>query len=52
MYYLRTKSAADAIKFTIDKQQEKAGVTIQKEEAMSEISCSIDNKDDCEACGS
>ena len=52
MYYLRTKSAADAIKFTIEKETEKAVVGIRKEDALSEITCSIDNKDDCEACGS
>lgn len=41
MYYLRTKAAADAIKFTVE-----------KEKIVEEITCSIDNKDECEACGS
>ena len=48
MYYLRTKAAADAIKFTVksDKAQQFQGTA---EEAMM---CSIDNQDDCLACGS
>jgi ribonucleoside-diphosphate reductase alpha chain len=39
MYYLRTKAAVDAIKFTV-------------EDTKNQINCSLDNKDDCEACGS
>lgn len=51
MYYLRTKSAADAIKFTIDKakQVEPAAMT-EEERAAAELACSIDNPDDCEMC--
>jgi len=87
MYYLRTKAASDAIKFTVQKQskaqvepvteskqtekiQEKESKDLQKAAAMGEvrvaemakavqtysaeetIACSIDNPDDCEACGS
>ncbi|MGB0175535.1 MAG: ribonucleoside-diphosphate reductase subunit alpha [Owenweeksia sp.] len=87
MYYLRTKAASDAIKFTVQKQskaqvepvteskqtekiQEKESQNLQKATAMGEarvaemakavqtyseeeiIACSIDNPDDCEACGS
>ncbi|WP_417600134.1 ribonucleoside-diphosphate reductase subunit alpha [Owenweeksia hongkongensis] len=85
MYYLRTKAASDAIKFTVQKQS-KAEVTpvtdskqtekIQEKESVQKansfgekrvaemaervnnfsdeevIACSIDNPDDCEACGS
>ncbi len=85
MYYLRTKAASDAIKFTVQKQS-KAEVTpvtdskqtekiqekesVQKANSLGEkrvaemaervnnfsdeevIACSIDNPDDCEACGS
>jgi ribonucleoside-diphosphate reductase alpha chain len=74
MYYLRTKAAADAIKFTADttaakeapevlgnedvliaeRQQQNSSerqALIEAEKA-AQISCSIDNKDDCEACGS
>lgn len=54
MYYLRTKAATDAIKFTVEKQAEAQiePYAKPKEEAMAEITCSIDNKDDCLACGS
>lgn len=47
-YYLRNKSATDAVKFTVQtKEQEK---TIQ--EQMDEISCSLDDPDSCLSCGS
>ena len=78
MYYLRTKAAADAIKFTVDTAtaKETSGsssevlgnedvlimerqqqISAERQalldaEKASQISCSIDNKDDCEACGS
>ncbi len=69
MYYLRTKSAASAIKFTVEKHYEnipaaelvtvtstispETSVTnLNPEIAMNEISCSLDNPDDCLACGS
>lgn len=84
MYYLRTKAAADAIKFTadvaaaeapeevlgnedtlvIERQQQISAerqAVLEKEAeklaelariAEEEITCSIDNPDDCEACGS
>ena len=50
LYYLRTKAAADAIKFTIVKE-EKNNMD-QEAEKQAAIQCSIDNKDDCEMCGS
>ena len=50
LYYLRTKAAADAIKFTIVKDEKKSIEEKEKEQAA--IQCSIDNKDDCEMCGS
>ena len=50
LYYLRTKAAADAIKFTIVKE-EKSDVN-QEAENQAAIQCSIDNQDDCEMCGS
>jgi len=50
LYYLRTKAAADAIKFTIVKDEKKSIEEKEKEQAA--IECSIDNKDDCEMCGS
>jgi len=79
MYYLRTNAAADAIKFTVDKDAlavtataEAAAVaqteqvlqtvvasqtavnqqTLDYEQKMSDMACSLDNPDACEACGS
>ncbi|TAL62556.1 MAG: ribonucleoside-diphosphate reductase subunit alpha, partial [Bacteroidetes bacterium] len=88
MYYLRTKAATDAIKFTVDQAQLKqsaavaveataeAGVqektsqntiaaeravvyateqphsTIASKDAMAQITCSLDDPEGCEACGS
>ena len=51
LYYLRTKAAADAIKFTIVKE-EKENPKENKIEDQEAIQCSIDNQDDCEMCGS
>ncbi|MFM7618974.1 MAG: ribonucleoside-diphosphate reductase subunit alpha [Bacteroidota bacterium] len=58
MYYLRTKAATDAIKFTVNKEQLQkpaAEVTINTVEAEQKnqeaIACSLDNPDSCEACG-
>ena len=53
MYYLRTKAATDAIKFTVDKNAVKSSVlkeekTIQQQQA--EVSCSLDDPDNCEMC--
>jgi len=55
MYYLRTKAAADAIKFTIDKKYKTTknsgkAPELTPEEAVA--MCSIENGDDCEMCGS
>ena len=64
MYYLRTKSAADAIKFTVDQSYMKQAlenisittnstlVGITKEEAFVQMACSLDDPESCEACGS
>ena len=56
MYYLRTKAATQAIQFTVQKQAKPQlePVVSAKEEYTSEeaIACSIDNPDDCIACGS
>jgi ribonucleoside-diphosphate reductase alpha chain len=50
MYYLRTKAATDAIKFTIDKSvvDETAAQAIEEQQAA--IACSLDNPDGCEMC--
>jgi ribonucleoside-diphosphate reductase alpha chain len=41
IYYLRNKSAADAVKFTLQKEE--------KETTIEQIACSLDSED-CEAC--
>lgn len=56
MYYLRTKAAADAIKFTVDQEAlklprpEGQNKEVSAEERMAEISCSLDNPEACESC--
>ncbi len=50
MYYLRTKAAADAIKFTVDVAALNRPQI--QEQQQSEIACSLDNRDECLACGS
>lgn len=81
MYYLRTKSAVDAVKFTVDNNISKDTVTenananatalevaakkelaaynvannvdqFMEDDINSQISCSLDNPEGCEACGS
>ena len=50
MYYLRTKAAADAIKFTVQSTEKTpTAEAMTSEEAML---CSLENPDDCIACGS
>ncbi|MCB0347879.1 MAG: ribonucleoside-diphosphate reductase subunit alpha [Bdellovibrionales bacterium] len=51
MYYLRSQGAAEAIKFTVDKSKKEKPV-VQKEQAEADLACSIDNPEDCMACGS
>lgn len=63
MYYLRSKAAADAIQFTVDKSKlakpmdvttaENAAYETEKEAEMAaQLACSLDNPEACEACGS
>ena len=53
MYYLRTKAAADAIKFTVEKQADVAlEPVVTDEDKLAAMACSLDNPDACEACGS
>ncbi|KAJ3347578.1 Ribonucleoside-diphosphate reductase large subunit [Kappamyces sp. JEL0680] len=53
MYYLRSRPAVDAIKFTVDKQALKEESTMDEAERnMAAMVCSIDNKDACLSCGS
>ncbi|KAI8388067.1 ribonucleotide reductase [Radiomyces spectabilis] len=53
MYYLRSRPAVDAIKFTVDQLALK-DMTLEerkeKEEQLSAMQCSIDNKDACLMC--
>jgi ribonucleoside-diphosphate reductase alpha chain len=51
MYYLRTKAATDAVKFTVDMDVMKQSA-IDKQQAIEEISCSLDNPEGCISCGS
>jgi ribonucleoside-diphosphate reductase alpha chain len=53
MYYLRTKSAADAIKFTVEKYEERiADETLSLQSQQPSIAaCSLDDED-CLSCGS
>ncbi|MFM7007117.1 MAG: ribonucleoside-diphosphate reductase subunit alpha [Flavobacteriales bacterium] len=51
MYYLRTKAATDAIKFTVDKTvtaEPKAASIIEDQQAA--IACSLDDPEGCEMC--
>jgi ribonucleoside-diphosphate reductase alpha chain len=50
MYYLRTKAATDAIKFTIDKSVVDETAALAIEEQQAAIACSLDNPDGCEMC--
>ena len=58
MYYLRTKAATDAIKFTVDKKYKTAPQTeaprksIQEmtDEDQAAMACSMENGSDCEMC--
>jgi len=50
MYYLRTKAATDAIKFTIDKSSVAQTIEMAPEENMAAIACSLDDPDGCEMC--
>jgi ribonucleoside-diphosphate reductase alpha chain len=76
MYYMRTKAAADAIKFTVEKEAKEVPEVLGNEDVLvlerqqqlsaerqalleaeaaekaAQLSCSLDNPDACEACGS
>ncbi|HEX8545408.1 MAG TPA: ribonucleoside-diphosphate reductase subunit alpha [Cytophagaceae bacterium] len=63
MYYLRTKAAADAIKFTVEKQAEvplepilSSETVVVTQQALAkkaaDMTCSLDDPESCEACGS
>jgi len=59
MYYLRTKAAVDAIKFTVDAKQRELersttmdGLIDRTEDGAEYVTCNIDNPDECLSCGS
>ena len=60
MYYLRTKAAADAIKFTVERQAEAQitpvvitpALSAIPEDVQAQLACSLDNPENCEMCGS
>ncbi|AHM61375.1 ribonucleoside-diphosphate reductase subunit alpha [Flammeovirgaceae bacterium 311] len=59
MYYLRTKAATQAIQFTVDKAalnqpkaEAKQAEVNNEDQNRSDMACSLDNPDACEACGS
>lgn len=58
MYYLRTRAAADAIKFTVDTSllKDKKPANAEEEEdlqaKMAQVTCSLNNREDCLTCGS
>jgi len=47
MYYLRSRAAVNAVKFTVNQPTKKT-----EEEKTEDMLCSIENPDDCLACGS
>jgi len=47
MYYLRTKAATNAIKFTVDKT---VTATPTAKELEAQVACSLDDPDNCEMC--
>ena len=52
MYYLRTKSAVNAIQFTVSKDKKEEEKPLTPEELKAMLIASQNNPDDCEMCGS
>jgi len=52
MYYLRTKSAVNAIKFTLSNKKKEEETPLTSEELKAMLIASQNNPDDCEMCGS
>ncbi|CAO3703011.1 unnamed protein product [Rhizopus stolonifer] len=50
MYYLRTRPAVDAIKFTVDQVSLREYRKKMEEQNQADMVCSIDNKDACMSC--
>ena len=49
MYYLRTRAAVNAVKFTVDRDSSSSQ---NQQEEQAALLCSIENPDDCVMCGS
>jgi ribonucleoside-diphosphate reductase alpha chain len=49
MYYLRTKAARDAVKFTVETKS-KLEPTEQQTQEEEALACSIENPDNCDMC--
>ncbi|KAE8100396.1 hypothetical protein FH972_018302 [Carpinus fangiana] len=56
MYYLRTRAAADAIKFTVDtsalNNENAKRVDDDSKAEIAQVVCSLQNREECMACGS
>ncbi|URE13074.1 hypothetical protein MUK42_19109 [Musa troglodytarum] len=56
MYYLRSRAAADAIKFTVDTSLlQKTTKPVEDDDVeakMAQVVCSLENREECMACGS
>ncbi|XP_028093224.1 ribonucleoside-diphosphate reductase large subunit-like isoform X2 [Camellia sinensis] len=54
MYYLRSRAAVDAIKFTVDTSilNEKPKIEDDESSKMAQMVCSLTNREECMACGS
>eukprot|EP00002_Diphylleia_rotans_P030358 TRINITY_DN6230_c0_g2_i1.p1 TRINITY_DN6230_c0_g2~~TRINITY_DN6230_c0_g2_i1.p1 ORF type:complete len:788 (-),score=162.22 TRINITY_DN6230_c0_g2_i1:648-3011(-) len=53
MYYLRTKAAAEAIKFTVDQEAlKKSTDASSRDKNRTDMVCSLENRDACVSCGS
>lgn len=50
MYYLRTKAATDAIKFTVEKNIAAEPAVLDIEDQQAAIACSLDDPENCEMC--
>ena len=52
MYYLRSRAAVNAVKFTVEQPGTSFSVQGEKEKAREEMICSLENSEDCISCGS
>lgn len=55
MYYLRTQASTNAIQFTVDQETQKQIAEAQeaaKQQNINAMVCSLDDPENCEACGS